>query len=732
MNRKTYFILSFFLLFFLFGLNNNHLFAQTGFGNLVTPDNYKKEIDLDTLYKYKFGDDPSWASPEFDDSAWRSVLADSTDNDTLFRKYEGILWFRGKFKVDSTLANNPFTIEILPFGACEVYFDGKLVKTLGKVASKKEDFRSAFSMNTTMIPVALNGRTEHSIAIRFAKFKEEQKGTIVFNGNGDHRAFGSSLYDSETALEEESDFHQISVIVVFATIFGVLGFFHMVLFIYYYKNRANLYYSLFSFMLFAVFFGVYQLLAGKNPDATSKIMLLETIAVYTVPLFFLSILYEIFYRKLLKLFWVLALMILIGLLCIFSFNENAIGMILIISFLIIAVIETIRVFIKAIVNKKDGARIFLFGLLFPVFGIIVLSLLSSFFETIGFTKSSTLIDKSMGAFFGYSFLLSASLSMTFYLARDFARMNKKLQSQINEIRKLFDKTVEQDNERKKILENQNEKLEQMVTIRTDEVVRQKAEIESKNRDIIDNLRYAKRIQEAILPEIKLIYQTLQNSFIIYLPKDIVSGDFYSFAQKNNKVIIAAADCTGHGVTGAFMSMIGTSLLNQIINENGVTQPAQILTHLNSGIKEALKQSEGENELHDGMDIALCSLDLDNYKLVYAGANRPLWLFKNGEMGLIKPTKSAIGGHQSGEREEFSDHEIQLAKGDTIYLFTDGYPDQFGGPEGKKMLSKHFREVLKQIQPLSMKEQEKQLLDHFRQWKGNYEQIDDVLVIGVRL
>ena len=732
MNKKTSFKISFLLLFVLFATNNNHLIAQSAPGILVTPENFKKEIDLDTLYKYKIGDDPKWASVDFDDSSWRPTEADSTDNDTLLQKHEGIVWFRGKFKVDSSLAKNPFTIEILAYGAVDVYFDGKLVKKIGKVAAKKEDYKSGFSFNTTMIPVALNGQTEHLIAIRLAKFKEEEKGTIVFNGTNHEKSFGSSLYDSELALEEESDFHQKSIMLVFSTIFGVLGFFHMVLFIYYYKNRANLYYSLFSFMLFSVFFGMYLLFSGKDHDETSKILFLETIAVYTVPLFFLSILYEIFYKRLLKLFWILAALIFTALICFYSLDQKAIGIIIIVLFFIIAIVETIRVFIKAIVNKKDGARIFLFGLFFPIIGIIVLSLLSSFLESIGFAKSSDLIDKNIGPFFGYSFLLSVSLSMTFYLARDFARMNKKLLTQINEIRQLFNKTVEQDNERKKILENQNEKLEQMVVIRTDEVLRQKSEIELKNRDILDNLQYAKRIQEAILPEIKLIYRTLQDSFIIYIPKDIVSGDFYSFAQKNDRVIIAASDCTGHGVTGAFMSMIGTSLLNQIINENGVTQPAEILTDLNTGIVEALKQSEGENEVHDGMDIALCSIDLANTRLVYAGANRPLWFFKNGEMSLVKPTKSAIGGYQSSRTEEFTQHEIQLSKGDTIYLFTDGYADQFGGPEGKKMLSKRFREMLREIQNLPMNEQEKYLLKAFNDWKGNLGQVDDVLVIGVRL
>ena len=141
MNSKTHFKLSVLLLFVLFITSNNHLFAQTSYGNLVTPKNYKKEIDLDTLYKYKIGDDLQWASVEYNDSSWRSTLADSTDNDTLVEKHQGIVWFRGKFKVDSSLTKNPFTIEIMPYGACDVYFDGKLVKKIGIVAQKKSDFK---------------------------------------------------------------------------------------------------------------------------------------------------------------------------------------------------------------------------------------------------------------------------------------------------------------------------------------------------------------------------------------------------------------------------------------------------------------------------------------------------------------------------------------------------------------------------------------------------------------
>lgn len=733
MNKKIHFILSLVAFVLLFSTNNNHLHAQDStYATLVTPKNFKEGITLDSIFFYKFGDKPEYAKPDFNDSDWRSVMADSTKNDTAFQNYKGILWYRGKFKIDTSLLATPFSIEVQTFGATEFYIDGQKVKTLGVLSSKEADYKSGFSMQTKFLPFDNQGKTEHTIAMRFAYFGDFEDFSININYSNpqsDH-PFGTKIYPTNIALSKEGDFTVVSLLITLATVFLVLGLFHFILFVYYMKNRANLYYSLFTLLLFTMLFGLYTIIMGSDLHTTSWILKLELVSVFCVPLFFIGILYEIFYQRLLKLFWVLLVFIVISLTCYFVIDWEVVGGILQFLITMTIIIEIIRIFIRALIDKKDGARIFLFGLFFPVFGLIIMGVLSTLLKSSGFNLAGNYLSEHMGKFFGCSFLLSVNISMTFYLARDFARMNKKLSSQINEIQSLFNRTVEQENERKKILENQNEKLEQMVTLRTNEVMRQKTEIEIKNRDILDNLIYARRIQEAILPEIKLIYHTLQKSFIIYIPKDIVSGDFYSFSQKNDKVVIAAADCTGHGVTGAFMSMIGTSLLNQIINETGITEPGMILHDLNHGIVDALKQNE--NDVNDGMDIALCTIDLQNNSLVYAGANRPLWLFRDNEMSIIKPTKTAIGGFHANERVEFQEHSLQLKSGDTLYIFTDGYADQFGGPDGKKMLSKRFREILQKNQDLTMKEQEQLLIRFFHEWKGNYEQVDDILVIGIRL
>ncbi len=281
-------------------------------------------------------------------------------------------------------------------------------------------------------------------------------------------------------------------------------------------------------------------------------------------------------------------------------------------------------------------------------------------------------------------------------------------------------------------------LEEKISIRTVEVLQQKFELEKKNeliaeknKEMTDSLNYAKRIQGAILPKKEMIYKTFPQSFILYLPKDIVSGDFYSFAKKNGSIIVAAADCTGHGVAGAIMSMIGSSLMHQIINEKGIVAPAEILNQLNLGIVEALKQTE--NASHDGMDVALCEFDLEKMNLSFAGANRPLWLVRNGNLEVFKSDKFPIGGLQIEHKESFTNQEIKLEKNDTIYIFSDGYADQFGGMLGKKMMTKKFKEILLSIQDKTMTEQGEYLHHFIKDWMGGgVEQVDDVMVIGIKI
>ncbi len=264
-----------------------------------------------------------------------------------------------------------------------------------------------------------------------------------------------------------------------------------------------------------------------------------------------------------------------------------------------------------------------------------------------------------------------------------------------------------------------------------EISKQKEIIAKKNKDITDSINYAKRIQNAMLPHRRDIWFNFPHSFVLFKPKDIVSGDFYFFHKTNRLSFIGAVDCTGHGVPGAFMSMIGAGNLNNAVSQSYDT--SEILSILNKGIKTALKQTESNESTRDGMDIALCSVDIENRIVKYAGANLPLWIIRKGQTVVeeIKATKTAIGG-LTEDNHFFETHEFQFQQGDTFYIFTDGYADQFGGKNGKKLMTKTFKETLLAIQNLPMKEQRNHLDNFIENWKSVAEQVDDILIIGVQL
>lgn len=258
------------------------------------------------------------------------------------------------------------------------------------------------------------------------------------------------------------------------------------------------------------------------------------------------------------------------------------------------------------------------------------------------------------------------------------------------------------------------------------------ELNEKNNEIISSIQYAKRIQEAILPPMDLIQKSFPNSFILYEPKDIVSGDFYWFGVKDEFKIIAAVDCTGHGVPGALMSMIGHNLLNQIVFEKGITQADEILKALDELVRNSLKQVSGSSlDTTDGMDLALCVYNENTSKLYFSGAFRPLYHIRSGELNTFDGDKYPIGGGRHMDKKQFTTKEIEIQKGDSVYIFSDGYVDQFGGPKGKKFMAKKLRDLLLEIQNEPMQSQYNQLKQNLVQWMGNLEQIDDVLVVGLK-
>jgi CRP-like cAMP-binding protein len=312
------------------------------------------------------------------------------------------------------------------------------------------------------------------------------------------------------------------------------------------------------------------------------------------------------------------------------------------------------------------------------------------------------------------------------------------------INRLHDKDTLEAELAKKNVEIQQQK-EEIITQR-DEIEAQRDEIEQKNKDITDSIQYARLIQTAILPPDNLIIECFPENFIIYKPRDIVSGDFYWLKRFDRYIVIAVADCTGHGVPGAFMSMLGVSLLNEIVILDLLPNADLILNNLRQKIKTSLRQTGKGNETHDGMDLSFCIIDCITNNLYYSGANSPIYIARNIGYPAIEGTKKIENNHFGLyhikadtmpigiylKEAPFTKRTVKLYNKDTLYLFSDGIVDQIGGQHNKKFMTTNFKLLLLSIQDKSMKDQGKILINTLQYWMGNqYEQVDDILVIGIK-
>jgi serine phosphatase RsbU (regulator of sigma subunit)/uncharacterized protein YozE (UPF0346 family) len=294
---------------------------------------------------------------------------------------------------------------------------------------------------------------------------------------------------------------------------------------------------------------------------------------------------------------------------------------------------------------------------------------------------------------------------------------------------------------------QKQKDNVLIAAQKNEVEEQREQLQEKNKEITDSITYAKRIQEAILPPNRLVKEHLNNSFILYKPKDIVAGDFYWMEVQDEWTVFAAADCTGHGVPGAMVSVVCSNALNRAVREFGLIEPAKILDKTLEIVIERFEKSE--EDVKDGMDISLCALNAKTNELQWAGAQNPLWLITQRDIPVLREAEDGRHMHTAGlhlyevkgdkqpigkyaDPHPFTNHSIQLEPGDSLYIFSDGYPDQFGGPKGKKLKTKAFKEFLLSIQDTPIHDQRKLINQHFETWQGDLEQIDDVCVMGVRV
>jgi len=282
------------------------------------------------------------------------------------------------------------------------------------------------------------------------------------------------------------------------------------------------------------------------------------------------------------------------------------------------------------------------------------------------------------------------------------------------------------------LESYTYELEGKVKERTIKIEKQKEEIEEQKKHITDSIYYARRIQNAILPSFSIVSSHLKNYFIYYLPKDIVSGDFYWVHEVDGLFMIAAVDCTGHGVPGAFMSIVGFNQLNYAVTVRKARSASRILDELNQGVITTLNENTSETSIKDGMDMALCVFDLKNKKAEFAGANNPLVLIREKIITRYKGDRFPIGAFDGSQPQSFTNNEIDLREGDCLYLFSDGYADQFGGLDGKKFMYRRFEELLVEVSALPMDKQKEMLNKRLMKWKGSNDQVDDILVIGIKI
>ena len=364
-----------------------------------------------------------------------------------------------------------------------------------------------------------------------------------------------------------------------------------------------------------------------------------------------------------------------------------------------------------------------FIIIYSIFSLVFIALAFIFlFIEFEVPNNASIVEKFFAKYFSafwFLMFLLLVIEAQFYWYKFIKEQLSIIEKQKNEI---ADKNEELQQQKEEILA-QNDEIEQQKEF----AEKQRDEISEKNKHITDSIRYAERIQKAVLPNTENL--KIEN-FILFKPRDIVSGDFYWFKQVENKLLIAAADCTGHGVPGGFISMLGISKLNEISANIKINTAAEVLEILRKEIKQALQQTGKDNEAKDGMDIALSIIDLQNMKLQFAGANNPLYVVRDKELTVIKPTRNPIGIYL--KEKPFANNEYLLQENDLLYMFSDGYIDQFGGEKGMKLKSKNFKNLILSVSEKPISEQ-KQILDsEFLEWRGKHEQIDDVLVMGVKI
>lgn len=752
-------------------------------------------------WKYKEGDEVAWSKTTYNDSSWQFCRSTQLHYDSIPKDFwKGIAWFRLHFKVSEELKNTILELNIRHYGASEIYLDGKLIKKFGTVSALSASEKCFFPTSVYMA-LPLNGADEHILAIRYSN----QNANLYRNRYGNAYPFAgfTSVFSADFQQKlDERTVNYLSVFANFVLLGGLaLGFWLINLssFLLFSRDKILLWSSLFMGTVTGA-----MLLNYRSFELYENIQLIVILAEYSrtfgnyfFVLAYMGFIYSAFYENMpKKLYIFIGITILLGIIDNFvgfsTLNISNITRTSVRIFIIFGlVLEIIRVMIVAIWRKKPSSTILGIGLFVFFVAIFPLNLAVAISPKL----LATLPQKAFNLSYFIAFF-AILLSMTLYIARRNSKLNRTLLSQIVEVKALSGKSILQEQEKQRILNNQKFELEQQVELRTKElkdtneelsiifntVNQQKRLIEESHKSITSSISYAKRIQDSMLPLTEKIVQYLgkDNFFILNKPRDVVSGDFYWFHTFNNEQVIvnnvittidsqisvlAVADCTGHGVPGAFMSMIGSQMLDEIVIQNYIVSPEKILGKLHKEVRRILKQETTDSR--DGMDIAIVVLSADLQEkenknspkfntLAYAGAMNAAYLVKipnldplqidknevqNREIMTLQATKFPIGGHQSSQEIErvFKKQILdlqELRENYTLllYLPSDGYQDQFGGINNHKFMVRRFRELLTAIADLPLQAQQQELKTTIESFmdEGKEKQIDDILVFGIKL
>ncbi|MEI6524334.1 MAG: SpoIIE family protein phosphatase [Bacteroidota bacterium] len=623
-------------------------------------------------------------------------------------------WFR--VYVDSSMANKTIGYENSNREPINIYWDNKLIASYGSLDISKNESKNdriikyPFPFNTGKIGF-------HDLVIKKYRIADLKNRYII----GEFFPFLWKDYNHHLKAIKEKDYNTITYFINDGFRFFLLCVF-IISFLFYIiveRSKSFFWFSLFCFC--ALLASNINFIAARF-ELTEMFMTIALMLVLCIGIFsFLAFLFQYFTNKIPKrIFYYSSVLpiIFISRILISYFNieyDNFNDRIFTPSFFIfifILIVEIIIQIVSALKHKKRRALYIAIGVL----QFLIVTPILLFFSEFDNWEVPKVIS---------IYLVPISFLITIiYIIKDSFTDNIAKQAEV-----IF---LTQANE--KILQEQNIVLEQKVIERTAEVIYEKKIVEQKNTEILDSIEYAKRIQATILPPPKVVKKYLDDSFILYLPKDIVAGDFYWMETVGDWVLFAACDCTGHGVPGALVSVVCHNALNRAVKEYNKIMPAEILDVV---AELVLENFSSDDDVKDGMDASVCALNTSTGELYWAGANNPLWLIRHAELNSspveiteYKPNKQPIG--KFDDRVPYTNHKIEIAKGDTIYLFTDGYADQFGGERGKKLTKAKFKDAILNMQRYNLDEQKKYLLDLHLSYKGNLGQVDDICVIGVRV